>query len=354
MTRILVVYQSKPAIVPGLKKGFENAGVETITFLANEHHHWVDKYVFHAINKWAHNLRILKKGKFLFSRHPLTHWNYLNTELVKFYKENNPDFVFFIHGIHYSESTLSQIKAPKVAWLVDPVQDPKRLTLFAANLGWYFSYSKIAISILNGLGFVNTSYLPHAVDHNEFRYIPGTKKSIDISFVGKHSVHREKFILAALEVTSKVNLYGSRWIAPALSKPSLLKAIKGIECYGEKLNKLYNSSKVVLSIIAKPENTLETQSGINMRPYEILASGSILCSDNYDELHPELINNQNLIVFNNIDEFKQSLSTLLKDKQKIDNVAAAGREFIEGRFSYDEMANTILAKFKEIQDGISL
>ena len=354
MTRILIVYQSKPAIVPGLKKGFENAGVETITFLANEHHHWVDKYVFHAINKWAHNLRILKKGKYLFSKHPLTHWNYLNTELVKFCKKNNPDFVFFIHGIHYSESTLAQINAPKIAWLVDPVQEPKRLDLFSKNLDWYFSYSKIAIRILQEIGFKNTSYLPHAVDHNEFRHIPETKKPIDISFVGKHSVHREKYILAALEVTNKVSLYGSRWVAPALSKPSLLKAIKGIECYGGKLNNLYNSSKVVLSIIAKPENALEAQSGINMRPYEILASGSILCSDNYDELHPELINNENLILFNNVDEFKQSLSQLLKEKQKIEDIAASGRRFIEGRFSYDEMAKTILAKFKEVKDGTSL
>jgi hypothetical protein len=62
MTRILIIYQSKPAIVPGLEKGFQNAGLETISFLANEYHHWIDKYIFHAINKWAHNLRILKKG----------------------------------------------------------------------------------------------------------------------------------------------------------------------------------------------------------------------------------------------------------------------------------------------------
>ena len=240
-----------------------------------------------------------------------------------------------------------------IGWLVDPVQDSKRLTSFSKNLNWYFSYSKIAIAALNKLGFLKTSYLPHAVDQNEFRYLPEAKKTIDISFVGKHSVHREKFILAALEVTNKVSLYGSRWMVPALSKPSLIKAIRGIECYGEKLNRLYNSSKVVLSIIAKPENTLETQSGINMRPYEILASGSILVSDNYDELHPELINDQNLILFNNIDEFKQSLTKLLNDDQKIERVAAAGRKFIEGRFFYDEMAKTILTKFKEIQGSIS-
>jgi spore maturation protein CgeB len=132
-----------------------------------------------------------------------------------------------------------------------------------------------------------------------------------------------------------------------------MKSIKGIECYGEKLNKLYNSSKVVLSIIAKPENALETQSGINMRPYEILASGSILFSDNYDELHPELIHNQNLILFNNVDEFKQSLSELLNDSQKIERIAAAGRKFIEGRFSYDEMASIILDKFREIKVSAS-
>jgi len=240
-----------------------------------------------------------------------------------------------------------------IGWLVDPVQDPKRLALFSKNLNWYFSYSKIAIAALNKLGFLKTSYLPHAVDHHEFRYLPEATKTLDISFVGKHSVHREKFILAALEVTDKVSLYGSRWVAPALTKPSLIKSIKGIECYGEKLNKLYNSSKVVLSIIAKPEHALETQSGINMRPYEILASGSILFSDNYDELHPELINNQNLILFNNIVEFKQSLTELLHDDQKIERVATAGRQFIEGRFSYDEMAKNILEKFKEIKASSS-
>jgi len=349
MNRILIVYQSKPAIVPGLTKGLENSGLEISTFLADKHHHWVDKYVFHAINKWAHNFRILKKGKFLFSSHPLNHWNYLNTELVKHYKKNKPDFVFFIHGIHYSAETLAQIHSPKIGWLVDPVQDPNRLALFSTNLDWYFSYSKIAITALNKLGFSNTSYMPHAVDHNEFRHLPGVKKSIDISFVGKHSVHREKFILAALEVTNKISLYGGRWLAPALSNFPLLKSINGRECYGENLNALYNSSKIVLSIIAKPENTLEAQSGINMRPYEILASGSLLFSDNYDELHPELINNHNLVLFNNIEEFKKSLIRLLNNDDEIEKISAEGRQFIEGRFSYDEMAKVILAKFNELK-----
>jgi hypothetical protein len=330
-------------------RGFENSGVEVFTFLANDRHHWVDKYVFHAINKWAHNLRILKKGKFLFQNHPLTHWNYLNTKLVDFYQIVKPDYVFFIHGIHYSELTTSKIDCPKIAWLVDPVQDPQKLLLFTNKLDWYFSYSKQAITLLKHEGRTNVSYLPHAVDHQEFCYLPDAKKVTDISFVGKHSAHRKKFILAALEVTKNISIYGSRWLAPAMSHFSLLRSIQGKSCYGKKLNALYNSSKIVLSIIAKPEDSTKPQSGINMRPYEILASGSLLFSDNYEELHPELVSHQNLILFNDLDEFKSSLKKILSSNTEIEEIAAKGRQFIEGRFSYDEMAKVILAKFNELK-----
>jgi spore maturation protein CgeB len=134
-----------------------------------------------------------------------------------------------------------------------------------------------------------------------------------------------------------------------MSNFSLLRAIKGKSCFGKKLNTLYNSSKLVLSIIAKPEHATKTQSGINMRPYEILASGSLLFSDNYDELHPELINNQNLVLFNNVDEFKKSLIRLLNNPHEIEKISAKGRQFIEDRFSYDEMAKVILAKFNELK-----
>jgi hypothetical protein len=348
MTRILIVYQSKPDIVTGLKRGLQNAGVEVIEFLADQHHPWVDKYIFHAINKWAHNFRVLKKGKFLFTSNAYNHWNYLNTTLVNFFKLHKPDFVLFIHGIHFSPETVTQITCPKIGWLVDPVQDPQRLLLFSNNLDWYFSYSKLAINILDQLGVSNVSYLSHSVDHQAFRHIPSRNKTIDVSFVGKHSIHREKYILAALEITNKVSIYGSRWFAPAVKKLALMRSIKGRECYGPNLNQLYNSSKVVLSIIARPENVLEVQSGINMRPYEILASGSLLFSDKYDELHPELINNKNLILFNNLDEFKSSLSRILSDDYEFNQIASEGRKFIQNRFSYDEMVKTILEKFEQI------
>jgi hypothetical protein len=64
MRRILIVYQSKPAIVSGLEKGLKSQGIEVQTFLADDYQLWIDRYVFRVINKLAHNLRILKKAPF--------------------------------------------------------------------------------------------------------------------------------------------------------------------------------------------------------------------------------------------------------------------------------------------------
>ena len=349
MRRILIVYQSKPTIVSGLKKGFESHGIEVLTFLADDYQLWIDRYVFRVINKLAHNLRILKKESFLFTKNKLSHWNYLNTKLVDFCNQNKPDGVFFIHGIHYSDETMSQITCSKVGWLVDPVLNPARLQTFTSKMDWYFSYSQKAIKIVNQFGFSNTSFLPHAVDHRQFYIIPNQPKSIDLCFVGKHSVHREKYILAALELTKCVHIYGSRWRTPALSKPALLRSIKGTECFGEKLNTLYNSAKIVLSIIAKPQGSNNLQSGINMRPYEILASGSLLLSDKYEELNSGLVDNRNIVLFDTLDQFKATLAGLLKNDSLIESISSSGIQFIQGRFSYDQMAQKIIEKFQELQ-----
>lgn len=349
MRRILIVYQSKPTIVSGLKKGFESHGIEVLTFLADDYQLWIDRYVFRVINKLAHNLRILKKESFLFTKNKLSHWNYLNTKLVDFCNQNKPDGVFFIHGIHYSDEAMSQITCPKVGWLVDPVLNPARLQTFTSKMDWYFSYSQKAIKIVNQFGFSNTSFLPHAVDHRQFYIIPNQPKSIDLCFVGKHSVHREKYILAALELTKCVHIYGSRWRTPALSKPALLRSIKGTECFGEKLNTLYNSAKIVLSIIAKPQGSNNLQSGINMRPYEILASGSLLLSDKYEELNSGLVDKKNIVLFDTLDQFKATLARLLKNDSLIESISSSGNQFIQGRFSYDQMAQKIIEKFQELQ-----
>jgi len=127
-----------------------------------------------------------------------------------------------------------------------------------------------------------------------------------------------------------------------------MRSIKGTECFGEKLNTLYNRSKIVLSIIAKPQGSNNLQSGINMRPYEILASGSLLLSDRYEELDSALADKKNIVLFDTVEQFKATLAELLKNDSLIESISSSGNQFIQGRFSYDQMAQEIIKKFQEL------
>jgi hypothetical protein len=42
---------------------------------------------------------------------------------------------------------------------------------------------------------------------------------------------------------------------------------------------------------------------------------------------------------------------LLKDDGLIESISSSGNQFIQGRFSYDEMAEKIIAKFQESQSA---
>ena len=85
-----------------------------------------------------------------------------------------------------------------------------------------------------------------------------------------------------------------------------------------------------------------------MRPYEILASGSLLYSDKYEELNPGLVDKKNIVLFDTLDQFKVTLAELLKNDSLVESISSSGNQFIQGRFSYDEMAQKIISDIKEI------
>ncbi len=85
-----------------------------------------------------------------------------------------------------------------------------------------------------------------------------------------------------------------------------------------------------------------------MRPYEILASGSLLLSDMYEELNSALVDKKNIILFDTVEQFKATLAELLKYDSLIESISSSGNQFIQGRFSYDQMAQEIIKKSQEL------
>jgi spore maturation protein CgeB len=86
-----------------------------------------------------------------------------------------------------------------------------------------------------------------------------------------------------------------------------------------------------------------------MRPYEILASGSLLLSDKYEELNSALVDKKNIALFDTVEQFKATLAELLKNDSLIESISSSGNQFIQCNFSYDQMAQNIIEKFQELQ-----
>ena len=342
--KILIVYQTKPIIDRGLVAAFARLGIEAKTFYADENNHFIDKYLFHFINKQAHNLRILKKSRYLFTEHPLSHRYWMAKQFLKTVQEFQPDLVFAIQGPVLDLATLQQVKAPKIAWWVEPESQMAKMPEVAKSYDWYFCFSRYGLKLLEDSGIKHCSYLAHAVDRASFFPVPKASKRWDVAFVGKHSAHREAMIMAALSVTNKVAVYGPRWLGACLRNPKLLQAYRGSSCYGTQLNRLYSASKIVLNAIAHQQQG-KVSSGMNMRPYEVLASGSLLVSDEYQETESGLVSGKNCIFYQSAQELQTQLKDLLDNPKKLTKIADAGHQFLADQFSYDAMAKEILDKY---------
>jgi glycosyltransferase involved in cell wall biosynthesis len=62
-----------------------------------------------------------------------------------------------------------------------------------------------------------------------------------------------------------------------------------------------------------------------------------------------LVDKKNIVLFDTVDQFKVTLAELLKNDSLVESISSSGNQFIQDRFSYDEMAQKIIGKFQELQ-----
>lgn len=341
--KVLLIYQSRPDLCQGLAYAFRQLGLEVCIFYTDKNNNLIDKYIFRFINKQLHNLRIIKKDTFLFAQNSFTHKNWMNAKLLKAFRRFEPNFVFSIQGTVLDDSILHQLNVPKIAWWVEPESQMGRMVSVANGYDWYFCFSQNGLKLLHNAGIKKASYLGHAVDRLCYRPSSRAHKKYDVVFVGRCSAHREEILLAVLSITKKVAIYGPRWLSACFRNPKLFLAYKGSGIYGAALNQLYNASRMVLNVVARQDAGIS--SGMNMRPYEIIASGSLLLSDQYLEMDSGLVSGKNAIFYRDKSDLQIQLKELLSNSMHIEEIALSGYRYLSNRFTYDEMAQEIVDKY---------
>ncbi len=333
--KILISYGHFPSSALDLQRAAQKRGWSALVLETRLDS--LNKHLFWKLNKWAASLRIVPKGTNLFKSHPREHLNILTTKLQLAIKSYEPDLIFFIHGQPYGKEALDSITLPKVGWWVEPYCDENELVRNAMPFDWYYTFSSEATEVL-GKQRNNVYYLNHCVNPERFFPLP-TRKTIDLCLVANWSPRREKAIIAASEVTENICIFGDSWHKARMPRNKLKKFFRGKHIVGDELNRLINSSKVVLNV-----PRIENYFGLDMRLFEIPATRTCLLTEYLVDI-PLLFAPGDLEIFKSLDELKSKLAHLLVNTDERERIANSGYLKVTSSYTYDHMLDRIKADY---------
>lgn len=349
LRRVLIAYTSRPPIIEYLRSAFGRRGIE-VRGVHADGNTWFDRFVIHRANKLAHNFRIIPKSRNLFEDHPLSHMNYRSRRLREAIAAWNPDLVFLIRGLGFRRWALEGART-KFGWWVEADERVSEALREAPWYDRYFFINSASVAAAHAAGYGHAAYLPHAVDPQVFRPLPGVTKDLDFCFVGLWSRKRQQYMEAALDVTQNGAVYGPKWFRKTFRDARLRGVVKGRYIGGEPLVRLYNRSKAVINITEWGAAGGAQRSGITMRLFEVPATRTLLLTDSSADIELAIRPGEHVATFRDVDDFREKLSFYLANAAERERVALQGFEHVRTRCTYDHMAGVLCKAFEELRSA---
>lgn len=345
LKKILIAYSSNPPIIADLSAAFAKRGVSVEYVLADKNT-WFDRWVIRRLNKLLHNFRILSKDKVLFIDHPLAHKNYRSAALNEKISSFDPDVVLIVRGIAFNHEVL--VRAKKLfGWWIEKEERTSEALCEIKMFDWYFFLAESSVEKAKEYGFINVSHQAHVVNPDRFYKTPCATKKYDVCFVGNWSPHRQKYLEAVLRVTSSVAIYGRKWRRNNIGNSKIFCSVKGRWIEGVELNTLYNESRIVLNVTNWGAGVGRARSGMNMRVFEVPASGAFLLTDESREMADYLTPGIHVGTFDESDllMFERVLGRYLDNSEEREAIASAGYSYVRQKYTYDEAVNNFIGVF---------
>lgn len=283
-----------------------------------------------------------------------------NEELVDKVKEESPDLLLIIKGDHLFPQTLKNLAREKsypiIAYIWDDpfysyaglFADDFRKSNFEQGMHLYdyiFVYDTYYVDRIKERGITNVGYLPLAADPNRYRNLVIGEEDVkkygyDVCFVGYPFPNR-------VEVFEKLKhhnlgVFGEGWTNYFLKRgkptPSYYKGLAS----GEKVLKIYLSSKIVLNI-----HDPEAREGVNTRTFDILACGASELVDYKKSLESHFKLGEEIASFKNDKELIECINYYLKDINLLKKISDKGRQRVLNEHTWVHRANRAINTLKE-------
>ena len=213
-------------------------------------------------------------------------------------------FMAFIDSITPEDTTIA-------GWMPDCVDRIPYTDYDLFDVLFYFDtyMRKFLAEVYKDLN--KTVHLPLAV--NEHRYFRQKRRRKDrLLFAGSYSADRLDLLNTSGEKIP-LDIYG-----PGFGKFFGIRF--GLRLSSEKLNSLFNSYVACLNINQKPN----TMNGLNLRPFEATAAGSLVFNENVPDLAQSFEPDKEVLVYRSSDELIDKYTAIMKDETRINKIAEAG------------------------------
>jgi len=201
-----------------------------------------------------------------------------------------------------------------------------------------FSFSKVATDFFTKTRKLPAIYFPYG--SNPVTREPVQARPIDVLFVGKASFRR---IFLLEYIKDKVSIYGNRWNRsyPMIS-PELQNRIVNRTVWGNDLTDLMLQSKIVLNITNSNFYCVET--GLNLRIFEVLATGGFLLTDHYEEIAELFEIGKEIETYSSARELREKVEYYLNHEEERIQIAAAGKKKFYELYTWEQRAKDFSLK----------
>lgn len=178
---------------------------------------------------------------------------------------------------------------------------------------------------------VPTRFFPFAMDPRIFNCTkPILNRSIDIGFVGAMDqnihIHRNQSL---------------EWIKEYFGQDYQLNFAAKV--YLEDLAELYGNSKIVFN------QSADVHQAINMRLFEAIGCGALVISEMVPDQERILIDGNHYVVYQDRNDLRDKLNYYLKNPEKTQEIATAGRRHLLSKHTYKQRAREVLLMINELK-----
>ena len=283
-----------------------------------------------------------------------------NRNFLHMVREERPDLLFVIKGDHLIPHTLNtlknELKIPIIAYIWDDpfysharlYPDDYRKSNFQKGMHLYdyiFVFDSYFVEEIKQRERMNTAYLPLATDPKKYKVMPISEEDerdfgYDICFVGTPDPNRVEVLDSLRQY--KLGVFGEGWPKYFLRRGNKIPPYYRGKAIGEKVIKIYRSSKIVLNI-----HYPATKEGLNTRTFDILACGACELVDYKKCLSTHFKIGEEIVSYRNLAELHRLVAYYCQNIHELEEISEKGRKRVLREHTWHHRVERIIATIIE-------